>query len=117
MNKVIKRNIIRDSRQRRARAGIFGTAEKPRLSVFRSNRYTYVQLINDEKGQTVAAASSIELSKKGKKTLLAEDLGKLIAEKAKKAGVKTAVFDRGSYRYHGRVKAIAESARTAGLKI
>lgn len=117
MKKQVRKNFNRESRKNRTRAGILGTAEKPRLSVFRSNRYTYAQLIDDTKGQTLAAASSVELGKKGIKTKLAEELGKLIAEKAKKVGLKTAVFDRGSYRYHGRVKAVAESARGAGLKI
>ncbi len=104
-------------RQRRVRAKIFGTTGKPRLAIFRSNKYTYVQLIDDTKGQTLASASTLELNKKGKKTELAKELGTLIAEKAKKAGVKMAVFNRSSYKYHGRVKAVAEAAREAGLKI
>jgi len=112
-----KRNLNRRARARRTRAGVLGTAQTPRLSVFRSNRHTYAQLIDDNQRHTLASASSKEISKKGTKVSVAEELGKLIAEKAKKAGVKAAVFDRGSYKYHGRVKAIAESARGGGLKI
>ena len=117
MKKIHKKNLNRLLRKKRNRAAIFGTAEKPRLSIFRSNKYTYVQLIDDAKGNTLASASSREVGKKGKKTELAKALGELIAEKAKKAGVKTAVFNRSFYRYHGRVKAVAEAAREAGLKI
>ncbi len=104
-------------RKHRARAKISGTAEKPRLTVFRSNKYTYAQLIDDAKGHTVASASTLEITAKGKKTELAKSLGALIAEKAKKAGIKTAVFNRSLYKYHGRVKAVAEGAREGGLKI
>lgn len=118
MKLIQKRALNRAFRKRRTRAKIFGTADQPRLSVFRSNRYTYVQLINDRSACTVAAASTKELaSKKGKKTELAKSLGELIAEKAKKLGIKTAVFSRGAYQYHGRVKAVAEGAREGGLKI
>lgn len=116
MKKITKKNLSRESRKARSRAKIFGTAEKPRLAVFRSNKYTYAQLIDDEKGHTVAAASTHEL-KGGKKTELAQKLGEAVAEKAKKIGIKEAVFNRSFYRYHGRVKAVAEGARAAGLKI
>ena len=117
MKKLDKKNLNRGLRKNRSRARVFGTAEKPRLAVFRSNKYTYAQLIDDTKGHTLAAASSQELAKKGKKAELAKYLGSLIAEKAKKAGIKTAVFNRSFYRYHGRVKAVAEGAREGGLKI
>lgn len=117
MKKIHKKNLNRTLRKNRNRAAIFGTSEKPRLSVFRSNKYTYVQLIDDAKGHTMAAASSRETGKKGKKADLAKSLGSLIAEKAKKLGVKSAVFNRSFYKYHGRVKAVAEAAREAGLKI
>lgn len=117
MKKSLKINLNRELRKKRNRATIFGTAEKPRLSVFRSNKYTYAQLIDDSKGHTLAAASTQELGKTGKKEKTAKELGSLIAEKAKKAGVKSATFQRSSYKYHGRVKAIAEGAREAGLKI
>lgn len=120
MKKVLKINLNRQLRKNRSRAKIFGTPEKPRLSIFRSNKYTYVQLIDDSRGRTLASASTQELNEKGKKAKkleLAKALGELIAEKAKKAGVKSAVFNRSFYKYHGRVKAVAEGAREAGLKI
>lgn len=111
------KNKNRAFRKARSRAKISGTAEKPRLSVFRSNRYTYVQLIDDVQGKTLASASTQELKKAGKKTELAQQLGGLIAEKAKKLGLNQAVFNRSFYRFHGRVKAVAEGARAGGLKI
>lgn len=117
MNRISKINQNRGMRKNRTSAVIHGTAEKPRLAVFRSNKYTYAQLIDDAKGHTLASASTLELDKKVKKTEAAKALGTLIAEKAKKAGVKTAVFSRSLYRYHGRVKAVAEGAREGGLKI
>lgn len=94
---------------------------RPRLSVFRSGRQIYAQVIDDTKGVTLAAASSIEASmkdkvKKGTNVDAATQVGKLVAERAKKAGVEKIVFDRGSYRYHGRVKAVAEGARAGGLQ-
>ncbi len=117
-NKIFRKNLNRGLRQKRNRARIFGTAEKPRLSVFRSNKYTYAQLIDDAKGHTVAAVSSKEVAKKGqKKTADAKVMGELLAQKAKKLGVKTAIFNRSHYKYHGRVKAVAEGARETGLKL
>lgn len=101
----------RELRKRRSRAKIFGTAVRPRLSVFRSHRYTYVQLIDDEKGHTLAAA------KTAAGVFRARELGMAIAQEAKKLGVLQAVFNRSHYKYHGRVKAVAEGAREAGLKI
>ncbi|MEK7554572.1 MAG: 50S ribosomal protein L18 [Patescibacteria group bacterium] len=106
--------------KRRVRSGnkIFGTSARPRISVFRSNKFTYVQLIDDENGRTIASASTRGSQKKGEKKLTqAEALGKAIAEQALKLGVKRAVFDKRSYHYHGRIKAIAEKAREAGLTI
>ncbi len=117
MKLTIKKNLNRGLRKRRSRAKIAGTAETPRLSVFRSNRYTYAQLIDDGKGHTLTSASSREIGKKGKKTDLAKKLGAALAEKAKKLGIKSAVLHRSFYKYHGRVKAVAEGAREAGLKI
>ncbi len=105
--------------RRRVRKVSFGTAERPRLSVFRSNKEIYAQVIDDAKGVTLAAASSRdkELSKvKGAKTEIAAEVGKAIARKAKKAGIETVAFDRGGNLYHGRVKSLAEGAREAGLK-
>lgn len=118
MKKVKQLNEKRYRRKIRTRSKIFGTKEKPRLSVFRSNRYLYAQLIDDEKGHTLATVSSKELGKKtGSKTDEALEIGKLLAELSKKIGIKSAVFDTGRYKYHGRIKALAESARQAGLKI
>ena len=117
MNKLKKLNLNKEFRQRRNRAKISGTAEKPRLSVFRSNSYTYVQLIDDAKGTTIASASTKELDKKMKKVDAARALGAAIAEKAAKLGIAKAVFNKGSYLYHGRVKAVAEGAREKGLGI
>ena len=91
-------------------------AARPRLSVYRSNTYISVQLIDDEKRQTVASASSRNVKEKGTKTEVAKKVGLLIAEEAKKAGIKEVVFDRGGKAYHGRVKAIAEGAREGGLE-
>jgi large subunit ribosomal protein L18 len=93
-----------------------GTASRPRLSVFRSNAHIYAQLINDESGKTIAAAGSHEIKTKGKKSDVAREVGKLIAEKATKHKITEVLFDRGSYRYHGRVKALAEGAREGKLK-
>lgn len=118
MNRTKKKNLNQEFRKRRNRAKIFGTAQKPRLSVFRSNRYTYAQLINDEVGTTLVAASTQEIKAgKSKKIDQAKTLGELIADKAKKAGIAQAVFNKGSYLYHGRVKAVAEGARAKGLNL
>lgn len=95
---------------------MLGTPERPRLSVFRSNNYTYAQLIDDNAGKTVVSASTRGLNKKASKAEKAKMLGQQLAETAKKAGIKSAIFDRGSYKYHGRVKAVAEGAREGGLK-
>jgi large subunit ribosomal protein L18 len=109
----------RERRHKRVRGKITGTAERPRLVVFRSNRGIEAQLVDDREGKTLAAATWLQLAKsfKGTKTEQAAEVGKLLAANAKKAGVETAVFDRGGYLYHGRVKALAEAAREGGLKI
>lgn len=112
--KISRRQKIRF----RIRHKIQGTAERPRLSVFRSNNQIYAQLINDLTGSTICAASSKEdgiSDQKSTKVDQASKVGKLIAEKAKSAGVATVVFDRSGYLYHGRVKALADGAREAGL--
>ena len=107
----------RQRRHRRVRGKIFGNGERPRLVVFRSNRGIEAQLVDDLEGKTLAAASWLNLkSFKGSKTEQAAEVGKLLAENAKQAGVETAVFDRGGYLYHGRVKALADAAREGGLK-
>ena len=118
MKRIHRKNLNVILRKRRNRAKISGTAAKPRLTVFRSNRFTYAQLIDDQRGVTVAAASTKELAKgKAKKVEQAQALGALIAEKAAKIGITAAIFNKGSYLYHGRVKAVAEGARSKGLKI
>jgi large subunit ribosomal protein L18 len=107
----------RQRRHRRVRGKVAGTAERPRLVVSRSNRGIAAQLIDDSNGKTVASASWLQVKAfKGNKTGQAAEVGKLLAEKAKAAKVDTAVFDRGGYLYHGRVKALADAAREGGLK-
>jgi len=107
----------RHRRHRRVRGKVVGSAERPRLVVFRSNRGIEAQLIDDLEGKTLAAASWLNLkSFKGSKTEQAAEVGKLLAQNAKKANVETVVFDRGGYLYHGRVKALADAAREGGLK-
>jgi large subunit ribosomal protein L18 len=103
-------------RRRRVRAKVYGTAARPRISVFRSNRGIFAQLIDDENGRTLAAASWIEdgVRELGRKEQ-AQRVGTLLAERAKAANIERAVFDRGGYQYHGRVKALAEAAREGGL--
>jgi large subunit ribosomal protein L18 len=103
-------------RRRRVRAKVRGTAERPRISVFRSNRGINAQLIDDEAGRTLAAVAWTEEGLKGLPRMeQATRAGQVLAERAKEAGIQRAVFDRGGYRYHGRVKALAESAREGGL--
>ena len=102
--------------QYRIRKKINGTATKPRLAVYRSNKSIYCQLIDDVAGHTLAAASSTEAGATGAKVEQAKAVGKLIAEKAQAANISGVVFDRGGYLYHGRVKALADGAREAGLK-
>jgi large subunit ribosomal protein L18 len=103
-------------RRRRVRAKVHGTAERPRISVFRSNRGVFAQLIDDEAGRTLAAVNWTESDLRNLKPLeQANAAGKLLAERAKAAGIDAAVFDRGGYQYHGRVKALAEGAREGGL--
>jgi len=107
----------RERRRRRIRGKVHGTAERPRLSVFRSNARIYAQVIDDTKGHTLAAAGSTEQTLRGtSKGDAAAEVGKLVADRAKAAGVTTVVFDRGGYLYHGRVKALADAAREGGLE-
>lgn len=122
-------------RHKRLRGKVFGTAKRPRLCVFRSNKHIYAQIINDQKKGTLAAASDLELKSKSKKKISsatpqknksaggrkgkiaqAYRVGELVARKAIKENIKEVVFDRGGYKYHGRVKALAEGAREGGLK-
>jgi large subunit ribosomal protein L18 len=108
---------LRERRRRRIRGKVAGTAERPRLAVFRSNLGIAAQLIDDRAGATLTAASWQQLKKgfKGSKTEQAKEVGKLLAANAKTAGIESCVFDRGGYLYHGRVKALAEGAREGGL--
>jgi large subunit ribosomal protein L18 len=107
----------RERRHKRVRKDITGTSERPRLVVFRSNRGIAAQLVDDLEGKTLAAASWLDQrAAKGSKTEQAAEVGKLLAANAKQAGIERAVFDRGGYLYHGRVKALADAAREGGLK-
>lgn len=119
MKNIDLKNLRRSRRQNRNRAAISGTADKPRLSVFRSNKYIFTQLIDDTCGKTLASAHTKELKvKKNKtKTEQARMLGELLADKAQKLGIKKAVFNKGSYMFHGRIKAVAEGAKLKGLII
>jgi large subunit ribosomal protein L18 len=115
------RNDMRKRRHQRVRRKILGTPERPRLNVFRSLTHIYAQLIDDSKGETLAAASTLDADVRGKlkgksKTEQAKLVGELIATRGKKKGVKAVLFDRGGYRYHGRVKALADAAREGGLE-
>ena len=112
IKKIARRLKIKAS----IRTRVAGTAEQPRLTVFRSNSQIYAQVIDDEKGQTLASASSLSIKDKMTKTEKAAQVGKMIAEAAKKVGVEAVVFDRNGYLYHGRVKSLADAAREAGLK-
>ena len=114
-----KKILARNRRHYRVRKKILGTSERPRLSVFRSNSHLYAQVINDLVGKTIASASTSdkELGKKIKSTTIeaAKKVGELVAKRTLACGVKTVVFDRGGYLYHGKVKTLAEAAREAGL--
>jgi large subunit ribosomal protein L18 len=117
MNRVKQNNLKAKKRAIRARAKLSGSVERPRLSVFRSNRYTYAQAIDDASGKTLVSASTRQLKEGKTKSEKAHNLGTLIAQKASKAGIKAMVFDKGSYKYHGRVKNVAEALRESGIKI
>jgi len=115
---VATRPAKRLKRRRRVRAKVTGTAERPRISVFRSNRGVFAQLIDDASGRTLAAVNWTEADLKTLPRMeQAKRAGELLAERAKAAGVETAVFDRGGYRYHGKVKAFADGVREGGLKV
>ena len=121
MIKFEDRNEVRKRKHFRVRRKISGTAERPRLCVFRSSKHIYAQVIDDVSGQTLVAASTLDEALKGKlaytgNKAAAREVGKLIGEKAIKKGIKTVVFDRGGYLYHGRVQELADGAREAGLE-
>jgi len=121
MIKITSRNELRQIRHKRIRKKVHGTSTHPRLSVFISLKHVYAQLIDDDSGKTLVAASTVEKelreSLKDKNlTEKAKEIGRLIAQRALEKGITSVVFDRGGYKYHGRVKALAEEARNAGLK-
>jgi len=116
MRAQVKREA-RIRRHRRVRKRVAGTAERPRLAVFRSNRHIYAQLVDDRAARTLAAASDLGLEAGDDKTARAREVGKTLAASAKAAGIERAVFDRGGRLYHGRVQALAEGAREGGLEI
>ena len=120
MIKKVSKNVVRQRRHLRVRKHIIGTSARPRLNVFRSASNIYAQIIDDSVGNTLVAASSLDKAVKEKIEFggnidAAAEVGKLVAERALANGIKTVVFDRGGYPYHGRVKALAEAAREAGL--
>jgi large subunit ribosomal protein L18 len=118
MTQVASRGAARRKRHDRIRLHLEGTESRPRLAVFRSNNHIYAQVIDDASGRTLATASTVEKelrSPSGTKTQEAASVGKLVAERAKSAGVERVVFDRAGFRYHGRIKSLADAAREAGL--
>ena len=118
MTKVASRGAARQKRHERIRLTLAGSAERPRLAVFRSNSHIYAQVIDDASGRTLAAASTVEKELRGSKQTKTEEaavVGRLVAERAKSAGVEHVVFDRAGFRYHGRIKSLADAAREAGL--
>jgi len=110
-----KRNAIRQRIHARIRAKLAGTGERPRLNVYRSLNHIYAQVIDDQSGQTLVSASTIK-EKTGGNVAAAKQIGKAVAERAMEKGIKKVVFDRGGYLYHGRIKALADAAREAGLE-
>jgi len=120
MNKNFKKQINKSRRHRKIRAKIKGTSKRPRVSVFKSNRHIFTQFIDDTEGKTILSSKIISSKKskiKGSKTERASVIGEMLAEKAKELGIKEAVFDRGGFKFHGRVKAIAEGLKKGGIKI
>jgi large subunit ribosomal protein L18 len=109
--------MSKETRHKRVRAKVHGIKDKPRLSVFRSNKHISLQLIDDNSGKTLVSASDLKLKKKGTKTEIAREVGKKLAESAKLKKIKNVVFDKGGYKYHGRIKAVAEGAKEGGLKL
>jgi large subunit ribosomal protein L18 len=114
---VEKKRLHREKRRKRVRRKISGTAQLPRLSVYRSNVHIYAQLVDDDAGHTLAAADSREVGEAENRTEAARKVGELVARKASEAGIEIVVFDRGGNKYHGRVAALAEGARSGGLKL
>jgi large subunit ribosomal protein L18 len=120
MSQENSREKSRERRHRRVRAGVHGTPERPRLNVFRSLRHIYAQVVDDSVGKTLVAVSTLDPEVRAQleglhKTDQAKLVGKMLAERAKKVGIKAVVFDRGGYKFHGRVKALADASREGGL--
>jgi|TARA_Y100001960_G_C14724707_1_gene854299 large subunit ribosomal protein L18 len=113
---MLQKTLKRLRRKNRVRAKISGTASRPRLAVFRSNTNIYVQAIDDVSGKTLCASSDLKMTKEGTKTEMASKVGADLANKLNELKIETVVFDRGGFAYHGRVKALAEAVREAGLK-
>ncbi len=114
-----QKQLNRSRRHGRIRAKVTGTAKRPRVSVFKSNKHVFVQFIDDNTGKTILSSKIVPAAKskiKGKKTEKSAEVGKMLAEKAKAAGITEVIFDRGGYKYHGRVKALADGLRAGGLK-
>jgi large subunit ribosomal protein L18 len=118
MIRKIEKKEIRNRIHQRIRRKLSGTAERPRLAVFRSVAHIYVQVIDDAEGKTLVSASTVDKTAKSKggNVAAAKSIGKLVADRAKEKGIKKVVFDRGGYQYHGRIKALADAAREAGLE-
>ena len=116
MNRQKQKNLKRTIRHKRVRSRVSGDASAPRLAIFKANRHIYAQVIDDNEGKTLAAASSLEVKTKAKKSELAKEVGKLVAGKAMAKNIKKVRFDRGGFAYHGRIKALAEGAREGGLE-
>ena len=117
---TLSKTEARERRHRRVRKKVRGTADRPRLAVFRSNRHIYAQVIDDVAGRTIASASTVESNVRGGPTATvdaAKAVGQRVGERAKAAGISSVVFDRGGFRYHGRVAGVAEGAREAGLEL
>jgi large subunit ribosomal protein L18 len=112
-----KKRLHREKRRKRVRRKVVGTVQRPRLSVYRSNIHTYAQLVDDYAGHTLAAADSREVGEAKNRTEAAREVGELVARRAAEAGIEEVVFDRGGNKYHGRVAALAEGARSGGLRL
>ena len=120
MEKTKNKQLHRISRHKRVRAKILGTAQRPRVSVFKSNRHIFAQFIDDTNGKTILSSRITPANKsklKGNKTEKSSAIGETLAQKAKEIGINEVVFDRGGFKYHGRVKALAESLRKGGIKL
>lgn len=118
---MLKRELLRQARHDRVRKGVVGVSERPRLNVYRSLNNIYAQIVNDEDGKTIVSASTLdkevkEAAKGGGNVEAAKAVGQVLAKRAKKKKIKQVVFDRGGYKYHGRVKALADAARESGLE-